>query len=499
MGRFSLLLRISGGLVALTLASVLLLDLLGLVPRPGSNALEKRAALSELVATQVAAAPNPNDYAAFRMLLASTVERNPELLSAALRSPGGNLVVSVGDHRELWRPGPDERASATHVGIPLHRAGRVWQTLELRFAELHDDGLFATALANPLVHLLAALGAVCFVVYAAYMSRTLQHLDPSAVIPARLQSALDMMAEGIVILDRDEEIVLANEAFAERCGRTTADLLGAKVSGLDWRNRADDASPRQLPWTEAIRSGRARKGDAVRLFDRDGNASALVISCSPVLDGWGRGKGAIVTFDDVTELEKRSQDLSAALNELEKSRDEIRLQNEELQVLATTDPLTGIANRRSFFEESQQAFEDARARGTPLSFVMADVDHFKKVNDAYGHASGDSVIKAVAQLWRGVLDSSRRVCRYGGEEFCMRLEGYDAEAARALAESVRGKVAAPAFSVVPITASFGVFELTSDTKDVADAVNRADQALYAAKQSGRNRVVVWTPALAQTK
>jgi diguanylate cyclase (GGDEF)-like protein/PAS domain S-box-containing protein len=481
--------------------------LLGVVPRPGNETLDKRAQLSELIATQLAAAPDPNDLAAFRVLLSTLRKRNPDLLSAALRSPQGDLVLSVGDHRSLWRPEPGETATATHVRIPLYHSGKQWRTLELRFDELHAVGVFASALANPLVHLLAALGGVCFVSFVFFMSRTLRHLDPSAVIPARLQSALDVMAEGVVILDRNEEVVLANSAFAARCGRPGADLLGSQASQLDWRNRGDDAKPRQLPWTRAIRTGQTIRGDALRLFDAEGNASSLVVNCSPVLDGSGRAKGAIVTLNDVTELEKKSQDLSAALTELEKSRDEIRLHNEELQVLATTDPLTGIANRRSFFEEAENALRVSSGKGRSISFIMGDIDHFKKVNDSHGHATGDAVIKAVAQAWRGALESNRLVCRYGGEEFCIRLDGIDSEAARAVAEGVRQKISEPGFTVVPITSSFGVFTLTPDAvqniglkasggaKDVAEAINRADQALYTAKHAGRNRVVVWTPGL----
>ena len=151
-----------------------------------------------------------------------------------------------------------------------------------------------------------------------------------------------------------------------------------------------------LPWTAAIRDAETFKAVPLILKPESGEVRSVLVNCAPVLDGWDRPKGAIATFNDVTELEEKSRELAEALAEVEKRRSEIELQNEELEVLATRDPLTGVSNRRSFLEAFSLQFAEAKREGKELCCIMADIDHFKKVNDTHGHAMGDEVIKRVS-------------------------------------------------------------------------------------------------------
>ena len=199
----------------------------------------------------------------------------------------------------------------------------------------------------------------------------------------------------------------------------------------------------------------------------------------------------LASFDDVTVLEAKKVELRGMLDMLQKSREEIRRQNEELQVLATIDPLTGVSNRRSFFTRAQELLQRARADQMPLSVMMVDLDFFKRINDDFGHAAGDEVLCRTAELLREMLGFPERVCRYGGEEFCVELEGYPLEQAMGLAEQLRAKIAAPAFATMPVTASFGVASLSAGAADFAALVNQADEALYRAKRTGRNRVCAY--------
>jgi diguanylate cyclase (GGDEF)-like protein len=141
---------------------------------------------------------------------------------------------------------------------------------------------------------------------------------------------------------------------------------------------------------------------------------------------------------------------------LEESQEEIRVQNEELKVLALTDPLTGVANRRSFLERFEAEFGASKRRQGVLACVMADIDHFKQVNDVHGHVVGDEVIRRVAEALDSTLRASDAVGRYGGEEFCIFLSGANAEAAAAVAERLRSKIDTPGFARAPVTVSFGV-------------------------------------------
>jgi diguanylate cyclase (GGDEF)-like protein len=228
------------------------------------------------------------------------------------------------------------------------------------------------------------------------------------------------------------------------------------------------------------------------VFGKDSDdRRSFMVKGAPVLDGFGKAKGAIATFDDVTELERRSADLQEALVELEKSRDEIRLQNEELQVLAKTDPLTGCSNRRFFMETYETHFAVA-VRGSPsFSCLMVDIDFFKRVNDEHGHAAGDEVIQRVAEALLGAVRSSDAICRYGGEEFCIALPVADMEAAAMVGERVRAKVDSPGIARVPVTVSVGVASVGFGAASLHDLINQADEALYASKRGGRNQVTRW--------
>ncbi|HEX5065661.1 MAG TPA: diguanylate cyclase [Myxococcota bacterium] len=491
MERFSPVLRMSLGLVVLTCAILLAADFAGLLPPLQDEAMRERISLCEGLSVQVAQAASRGELASVRSILTLASRRHPELLSAGVRSTEGSLWVQAGEHRRLWGS-PDPGASTpTHMRVPLFRDGKPWATLEVRFAEVEARHVLATLWRRPLVRLLLVVGVIGFAAYGFYLNRNLKHLDPSAVIPARVQAALDVMGEGVILVDARGRIVLANTAFAERLGTTSASLLGVDAAGLGWLANGPAEAPVVIPWTQALREGGSVAGSTLRIR-RDGAAERVfVVNASPVLDGWGAPKGAIATFDDATELEQKTLALEHALAELEKSRDEIRLQNDELQVLARRDPLTGIANRRAFVERFEEQLRDASRAGREVCCLMADIDRFKHINDVHGHAMGDEVIKLVAQALSSELGSSEDVCRYGGEEFCVTLPDTKIEQAVRVAERVNKKVQLPGFARVPVTVSLGVASTRDGARAFGELIEQADRALYASKKRGRNRVTCW--------
>lgn len=168
---------------------------------------------------------------------------------------------------------------------------------------------------------------------------------------------------------------------------------------------------------------------------------------------------------------------------------------QRLQDAARRDPLTGIPTRRAFYEQFERELSRARRYKLPLSCVMLDVDFFKKINDVYGHAVGDEVLKVVARQLHAGRRTSDYICRHGGEEFCAVLPETDENSAIVWAERTREALAALRIpvgnSVLKITASFGVSQLLEDTKSGEHLVDQADQALLVAKQTGRDRVVCY--------
>lgn len=164
--------------------------------------------------------------------------------------------------------------------------------------------------------------------------------------------------------------------------------------------------------------------------------------------------------------------------------------------MSTIDGLTRLCNRRSFLERGEIELSRARRSGdTPMACVMLDLDHFKKINDTYGHHAGDQVLVAAA----AILAESRRpydeVARFGGEEFVLLLPNTSADAARHVAERIRGLLAGTPVESdghrIPMTASFGVAALPArEITCLNDLLKAADRALYVAKETGRNRVCV---------
>ena len=175
----------------------------------------------------------------------------------------------------------------------------------------------------------------------------------------------------------------------------------------------------------------------------------------------------------------------------------LQLRNlQELRRLATSDGLTGLANRRAFFERLEAEVSRCRRYPNPLSLALVDVDHFKRVNDRYGHPAGDEVLRRVAQTLRELARETDLVARYGGEEFAMLLPSTDEAGAAALAERVRKGIERMEVTwegrPIPVAASLGVATLQGEADTGEALVSRADQALYAAKETGRNRVVAFS-------
>jgi diguanylate cyclase (GGDEF)-like protein len=172
---------------------------------------------------------------------------------------------------------------------------------------------------------------------------------------------------------------------------------------------------------------------------------------------------------------------------------ELREANERLRQLAVTDALTGLANRRALFEAMNREIERSRRHAHPLTIIMFDIDRFKAINDLHGHAAGDRVLQRVAQLALGLVRSGDLLARYGGEEFLLLAPETDRSQAVQLAERIRAELHAADVPVdhttIRFTASFGIASLNEDDRDASAVIARADQALYSAKESGRDRVV----------
>lgn len=228
---------------------------------------------------------------------------------------------------------------------------------------------------------------------------------------------------------------------------------------------------------------------------RDGEVLVLQTTSFPIRDSSGAVVAGIGTSLDLTERRKFEHEIEQNVvrinqysQELERQKLELQVVNAQLSALAWSDGLTGLDNHRAFQDRLEHEFDACVKEGTALSLVLADVDHFKNLNDEYGHPEGDRVLRVVASELRRVVGTRGVACRYGGEEFVAVLPGVGEIEAIEIAEAMRAAVESSHPDGLKVTASFGVASWTPETRSRAELIAQSDKALYLAKRSGRNRV-----------
>lgn len=300
--------------------------------------------------------------------------------------------------------------------------------------------------------------------YAAYL---LIQLRGHVLSERNMAEALDHIAVAIYIKDCDRRFVYANRATSALLKSDANSLLGA----LEESHLPPDQAQRVLESDDRVlRRGESTRGEFVIEAER-GLQQAFLEFKHPLRDKRGRVVGLVGLSTDVSELH--------------------RLQR-ELEHAARIDELTGVYNRRALFEYAEQDFAHSRRHGRPFSLLIIDIDRFKQINDTYGHPVGDRIIRSVADQTRLAVREVDRLGRIGGEEFVVLLPETDVEQAAEIAERVRLAAMKPTelqsgVSLKP-TVSIGVASLFPEDRAVHDLYQRADEALYRAKEGGRNKV-----------
>lgn len=486
--------RISFALVLLTTCILLTAELLGFMPDEDKFSLDARTKISESLGIQFSLLAPEKDIKKIQKLIRFIVKRNSDILSAGVRLKSGLLMFQSNNHEDLWQGYKSDKSTSSHVVVPLFDNGRPWGNVELRFKELSGQTFYGF-FDKSIFKLGAFILLIGFFVYLAFMLRTLRQLDPTTVIPERVNAAFDTLAEGVIIIDENEQILLTNRSFSEKIGRSSLSLLGVKASELKWKRISKRNSASELPWLSVLKTGNNSVGDQLKIKTANGETLKFAVNASPIEGEKDKPQGVLITLDDITKLEQRNTELQTIVSHLKETKDHVQQQNKELHYLATRDSMTGCLNRRSFSEQFEQLFNKARDEKLELCCVMVDLDHFKAVNDNYGHATGDVVIKMLADILKSNTRDHDLVARYGGEEFCLVFPGLSADKSMTVAERIRLRVkdeSLKRFEGGPrVTASIGVAS-TLDKPQTPEALNNlADEALYVAKESGRNKVVRW--------
>ncbi|CCO22896.1 diguanylate cyclase [Maridesulfovibrio hydrothermalis] len=286
----------------------------------------------------------------------------------------------------------------------------------------------------------------------------------------KLSLAVESSPSAVVITDTDGMIEYVNRSFEEITKYSSAEAIGKNPSELI-KSDSQQADIYEDLW-KTISSGKVWRGELVNRT-KFGENYWCRLSISPVYNDLGTIINYVGIQEDLTELKKKEL---------------------ALKQLATTDELTGINNRRNFMEMADQEMRRTKRKESSMSVSILDIDHFKRVNDTYGHGFGDFVLKEMAALIQDVIREMDIFGRIGGEEFALILPDTEAEGAFILLERLRGKIENYKFKFhgvsIIVTASFGytVFD-GSYSESLTELMKHADRALYAAKAQGRNRVV----------
>jgi len=311
--RFRLVLGLSGMLVSL----LLLAAMIGLVPDQHGAIRDGHARLAEAIAVNTSIFITNSDIRRMKANLQVVVDRNDEILSAAVRRTDGEIIARIGDHREQWQT-LDEDKSSSRVTVPIYQRSDEWGQVELNFEPLLPAAWYGQFM-HPLFLLLGFMSLASFMVYYLYLGKMLKQLDPSQAIPDRVRSALNTMAEGLLVVDAKQNVVLANESFASLVEESAEALIGRQISRFSWCSRDDESIDlNTTPWSQTLEDGIVRTSEMMRL-KHDGKSKTFMTNCSPVLNGKGKASGVLISFDDITELEQKEVELRCSKEEAEQA------------------------------------------------------------------------------------------------------------------------------------------------------------------------------------
>ncbi|HNX33763.1 MAG TPA: diguanylate cyclase [Kiritimatiellia bacterium] len=310
----------------------------------------------------------------------------------------------------------------------------------------------------------------------------------------------------VMITDLDGTIEYVNQTFCELTDFSLADVFGKKASML--RSGLLPKALYRTLWRH-LRKGQSWTGE---LHNRKKNGDHYweQASISPIRDDEGNVRHFLKIGEDISQrkqlelelrsavqkLQVRESRLQIACKTLEETTRALRKSQEKLRRLSQEDALTGLLNRRGFVAELQRVKALAERQGHGIGILIIDIDHFKAINDEYGHAAGDRILKSCASLLRAHLRASDLICRYGGDEILIVLPAADAETTRTTAQriiaAIRQRKGSPRTKPIPITVSIGAAcGVPAMGQTPEKTMKLADLALYRAKRNGRNGMAFW--------
>ena len=423
---------------------------LQLVPNPSRMESKNRVNVTKAIAVTVSTYAESRRYLELEKLLERNLAIDPNIVSIGIRRDTGTHLVTVGPHLDVWEDDADEHTAQDQIVVDILANNRDWGKMEIVFRAQQQSWL-SSLFGFPFGLIGFLTGGLTLLTWIV-LGRTFKYLNPTNVVPTRVRSALDSLSGGLVLMTNDGEIAHANKSFSDIVQHANQAILGKKLNDFNWNIPEDGRSV--YPWDKCQTIKSAVSGEVVESDMAEGVTQKYMVNAAPIYGSEKTPRGVLVSFEDVTALEAKKAELAKIIQTVRISRDEVERQNEQLNFLASYDPLTKCMNRRAFFTQYERQW--AEDESNTLSAIMLDVDHFKSINDNHGHSAGDQVLTAIGDLLNRVVAQQGLVCRYGGEEFVILLRDMDFESCCALAESVRSQIQQNEIDGLKVTASLGI-------------------------------------------
>lgn len=311
---------------------------------------------------------------------------------------------------------------------------------------------------------------------------------------------LSSAAEGIFGINLSGNITFMNSAGANSLGYKNHELIGKNFKSINSKDRNKSASDRGgCPILQNLKEVVFHRIGVTSFLRKDGSSFPVEYTCSSLVEE-DMIVGAVIIFEDITERKQAEEKLKLYAREMEHSNsikdaliEDLQELKKQLEISAKTDHLTKLLNRRGMIEQIDYERLRFHRNKKAFTFVIADIDHFKKINDSFGHDAGDFILSSVAKKLKESLRGQDIVARWGGEEFLILLPETDLSGGILFAEKFRSTIEQSAFlfskNSLHVTMSFGLSIFETPNMDLDACIKRADECLYKAKSEGRNRVI----------